>query len=185
MASAPRVKRKYPRVRGEERTVEMNGMMKAEIPPRARGRAVAGSARRARHGNTPACAGKRWGRWPVWLMIGKYPRVRGEERTVEMNGMMKAEIPPRARGRAGDHLEDPGRPGNTPACAGKRRPPALTDGKQSGNTPACAGKSARRGKIRALHRKYPRVRGEESFGVNCARSEPEIPPRARGRERVL
>ena len=115
----------------------------------------------------------------------KYPRVRGEEGVHGFGSTGEAEIPPRARGRedCGDERHDES--GNTPACAGKRRPPALTDGKQSGNTPACAGKSARRGKIRALHRKYPRVRGEESFGVNCARSEPEIPPRARGRERVL
>ena len=71
----------------------------------------------------------------------KYPRVRGEEIGGDVAKTNSTEIPPRARGRVlltGGRLK---RIGNTPACAGKRKPRDLSGG---GGW------------------KYPRVRGEET-----------------------
>ena len=52
-----------------------------------------------------------------------------------------------------------------------------------GNTSACAEKSFTLALALALERKYLRVRGEEYFFGSSIRTGPEIPPRARRRER--
>ena len=51
--------RKYPRVRGEERSHYSHVASQAEIPPRARGRVNGCRETVPKRGNTPACAGKR------------------------------------------------------------------------------------------------------------------------------
>ena len=156
------VPRKYPRVRGEERCFTPLGLFQPEIPPRARGRDYLLAADAVHVGNTPACAGKR--RWIRIVRRGlwKYPRVRGEEGVYSVNFAHCSEIPPRARGRGG-RIESPTMgSGNTPACAGKSRPPH---------------------RPRAHIGKYPRVRGEEIGDALGANGSVEIPPRARGRVR--
>ena len=54
---------------------------------------------------------------------------------------------------------------------------------RAGNTPACAGKSFGVLPPLGAPRKYPRVRGEESNDNIVYSLHPEIPPRARGRDK--
>ena len=133
--------RKYPRVRGEEQLRPCIHPNTREIPPRARGRAPYVLTVALPTGNTPACAGKSASGFPSRMPPRKYPRVRGEETVMVWSSACHSEIPPRARGRVKRRRSGHERPGNTPACAGKRRQ-GLPD--------------------RRHHRKYPRVRGEES-----------------------
>ena len=172
-----------------------------EIPPRARGRALALGLCLSHAGNTPACAGK--------SLLARSRARRTQE------------IPPRARGRGPPRSRQPGPQGNTPACAGKststnkrqhchrkyprvrgeerwnnrrlhelREIPPRARGRVSvsgidrcvaGNTPACAGKRRTSRRMSFTSRKYPRVRGEERLSARVDLTPSEIPPRARGR----
>ena len=120
-SSADISKWKYPRVRGEESGGSTRGDRPAEIPPRARGRALMALLVLRFVGNTPACAGKsEW--WSVRSPLPrKYPRVRGEEEIPSVMPGPYPEIPPRARGRVKGRAVECRRHGNTPACAGKSR----------------------------------------------------------------
>ena len=111
--------RKYPRVRGEERSIMRMFAPALEIPPRARGRARRTPDNSVSTGNTPACAGKSGAASQSHARLRKYPRVRGEEINSRVTGILGAEIPPRARGRAVLRQQDQRCRGNTPACAGK------------------------------------------------------------------
>ena len=154
---------KYPRVRGEEKRMIDQADSRLEIPPRARGRVSRSCFLSLLIGNTPACAGKSRHLTARDLLTRKYPRVRGEEIGGDVAKTNSTEIPPRARGRVlltGGRLK---RIGNTPACAGKRKPRDLSGG---GGW------------------KYPRVRGEEKAPRPVRWRGLEIPPRARGRVSV-
>jgi len=147
-------------VRGEESSPHGARSPYSEIPPRARGRGTRAYMNRLTEGNTPACAGKSH-RLPILIHRDrKYPRVRGEEHRGQHERELAWEIPPRARGRVMRMMISALLQGNTPACAGKRRPVAAAV------WPAG---------------KYPRVRGEEKRMIDQADSRLEIPPRARGR----
>ena len=156
--------RKYPRVRGEEKVDTFQLVHVREIPPRARGRAHVGCCGLYLRGNTPACAGKSDHLIHKSTLKRKYPRVRGEETFPSWPLNARVEIPPRARGRAAGARQWCLRAGNTPACAGKRHRLPFSD---------------------FLLRKYPRVRGEEMTCSCKSLSDPEIPPRARGRGSVI
>ena len=151
---------KYPRVRGEEGLKPSTLKRGVEIPPRARGRVEPATSFTTSLGNTPACAGKSELSVPQQTAPRKYPRVRGEEKVDTFQLVHVREIPPRARGRA--HV----------GCCGLYL---------RGNTPACAGKSDHLIHKSTLKRKYPRVRGEETFPSWPLNARVEIPPRARGR----
>ena len=147
-------------MRGEESCGHLISLKVLEIPPRARRRAVAISAWSARPGNTSACAEKSSGMRFLWLWLGKYLRVRGEEQAVPRPLLHVMEIPPRARRRESSFVTMRGWVGNTSACAEKSYEPAF----------------------RSLRlRKYLRVRGEEIFLYRCHKIDLEIPPRARRR----
>ncbi|SQH27582.1 Domain of uncharacterised function (DUF2825) [Arcanobacterium haemolyticum] len=88
----------------------------------------------------------------------------GEERVSDSYSVSEAEIPPRVRGRDLSSLH----------CAIRR-----------GNTPACAGKSLFRLVSEKLAGKYPRVCGEEPSITRTFLLLREIPPRVRGRARLL
>ena len=158
---APHPQRKYPRVRGEEPCARGSARVRAEIPPRARGREWEETAYATRAGNTPACAGKSGATSTQAKSLRKYPRVRGEEAPYDCGSCESQEIPPRARGRAQSLLSRRLAGRNTPACAGKRVMGFLDW---------------------LSRRKYPRVRGEESSAPSSSDRAEEIPPRARGRD---
>ena len=142
---APHPQRKYPRVRGEEPCARGSARVRAEIPPRARGREWEETAYATRAGNTPACAGKSGATSTQAKSLRKYPRVRGEEAPYDCGSCESQEIPPRARGRG---------------YLGRGSVLGI------GNTPACAGKSAVTTLTSPRRQKYPRVRGEESNGIS-------------------
>ena len=131
---------KYLRVRGEELAPPEPDLNELEIPPRARRRGCAASFAVWAHGNTSACAEKRWIKLVSMQIRRKYLRVRGEEARVAPSCAFLAEIPPRARRRA--HSTG-------------------IDGHGHGNTSACAEKRTSNHSSQYRKRKYLRVRGEE------------------------
>ncbi len=92
--------RKYPRVCGEEHDGIYRHDSLPEIPPRVRGRAQTPTIRSFDDGNTPACAGKSRHYYDCRCVLGKYPRVCGEEPATLRSTATLGEIPPRVRGRA-------------------------------------------------------------------------------------
>ena len=103
--------------------------MIAESPPHARGRAPDFAWRISELGITPACAGKRCTRSRIPPAAWNHPRVRGEENVRVQTEILRAESPPRARGRVAGAEWAAHVRGITPACAGKRvmkmRPPRV------------------------------------------------------------
>ena len=152
---------KYLRVRGEEAPARISDTRAAEIPPRARRRADAGTCRCGDGGNTSACAEKRHVPAPRNSQGWKYLRVRGEEARACTAEFSRVEIPPRARRRAffGSVCSD-----------------------MKGNTSACAEKSSVMPGRKVSNWKYLRVRGEEISIHAVLIATLEIPPRARRRE---
>ena len=132
----------------------------------------------------------------------KYLRVRGEEIIGVPDTTAHAEIPPRARRRAGLLSAKTLLPEIPPRA--RRRELDVFSGKLGvGNTSACAEKSGNPVSSGVIHRKYLRVRGEERLGATraghagntsaCAEkrlppvftvTRSEIPPRARRRVAV-
>ncbi len=96
-------------------------------------------------------------------ITGRPPRARGRRGSMTGRTAMTRDDPPRARGRPRLERPVPGRPGTTPACAGKTR---------RGAGPATA------------DRDDPRVRGEDRTMVNPDYAAVGRPPRARGRPSV-
>ena len=142
--------RKYLRVRGEEIGTYITADKPLEIPPRARRRVSCPHHVITSIGNTSACAEKSSGMRFLWLWLGKYLRVRGEEQAVPRPLLHVMEIPPRARRRESSFVTMRGWVGNTSACAEKSYEPAF----------------------RSLRlRKYLRVRGEERLPAASARPE--------------
>ena len=89
-------------------------------PPHARGKEVHTFNGFRVAGITPACAGKRTSRAPMWPAMRDHPRMRGEKVAEQILAMDAPGSPPHARGKATVYLwqRDPLR--ITPACAGKR-----------------------------------------------------------------
>ena len=133
-------RRKYLRVRGEERPLANSGQSQGEIPPRARRRVSHAAFLEGISGNTSACAEKSLPENGRPKASRKYLRVRGEEISRQAIETLTKEIPPRARRRDC----------NSPQCGSEFR-----------NTSACAEKRF----VYLAHgspmRKYLRVRGEE------------------------
>ncbi len=71
-------------------------------------------------GNTSACAEKSYDVMSMINLIGKYLRVRGEERWGATPPLVAEEIPPRARRRDIAEEQNVQETGNTSACAEKR-----------------------------------------------------------------
>ena len=73
--------RDHPRVRGEKGLIMIDGQEGIGSPPRARGKATAGSGSSSTYGITPACAGKRSVSASRRSCRWDHPRVRGEKDT--------------------------------------------------------------------------------------------------------
>ena len=112
----------HPRVGGEKvvKTGKHKGYYLTKgSPPRGRGKALEGVALSAAHGITPAWAGKSSALVyrPLWSR--DHPRVGGEKLIPVCRRFPATGSPPRGRGKVGAGYADRGRPGITPAWAGK------------------------------------------------------------------
>ena len=114
----------------------------------------------------------------------KHPRLRGEDHLRQTIGDSRAETPPLTRGRLFSRSAPSGRAGNTPAYAGKTKPPraALL---LLGNTPAYAGKTWRKSLSGGMRWKHPRLRGEDVHRERDTENGVETPPLTRGRRDYL
>ena len=112
-------RRDHPRMRGEDALVELAVGRRRGSPPHARGRRTQLWRPRFCRGITPACAGKTKDKTHAWDDDADHPRMRGEDFTRRPGTSTSAGSPPHARGRRVAETENRGRPGITPACAGK------------------------------------------------------------------
>ena len=70
-------------------------------------------------GITPACAGKSMMSCTTLTVTGDHPRVCGEKGFVLYFKLFPQGSPPRVRGKGALARDKDGKPGITPACAGK------------------------------------------------------------------
>ena len=111
-------------------------------------------------GITPACAGKSVMQSSALVSTGDHPRVCGEKSLLRAVATHRAGSPPRVRGKAAGSSRRRGRPGITPACAGK----------------SCVSSA-----MRWMIRDHPRVCGEKSAMLSCRFAPQGSPPRVRGK----
>ena len=130
----------HPRVCGEKQRQSQFNSGSMGSPPRVRGKVKQALKACARHGITPACAGKRFRRRLSDDCTWDHPRVCGEKCWPLVWIIWLTGSPPRVRGKGGASWSSWPPAGITPACAGKR---------------ATAGTPARR------RRDHPRVCGEK------------------------
>ena len=113
------VRRKHPRVCGEDQIHRRHFSRLCETPPRMRGRPPLYPLYLYSFRNTPAYAGKTEPFRIPGRMPQKHPRVCGEDVPSLVNSAMPLETPPRMRGRRYVHLTEVSLNRNTPAYAGK------------------------------------------------------------------
>ena len=145
-------------MRGEYQQPPQHGLLRSELPPRARRIHQVENLLGFGIGTTSACAENTDQGSPVLETRGNYLRVRGEYGGPTNRPMIAAELPPRARRiHRVCYLSISGG-GTTSACAENT----------SSNHPGC-------------HRKqnYLRVRGEYIDGDVDDERKAELPPRAR------
>ena len=150
--------RNYLRVRGEYALDYLHGLLRTELPPRARRIRLPRIILFSSTGTTSACAENTPGAASRSCAIWNYLRVRGEYPFVPPDSILVPELPPRARRilqRAGQVSVGGG---TTSACAE--------------NTRSCH-------RIEDWCRNYLRVRGEYPQRKWPGRLPPELPPRAR------
>ena len=109
----------HPRVCGEKTIFRMKTIPKMGSPPRVRGKEYPFDLSQYVSGITPACAGKSlyfsWG----LSCYQDHPRVCGEKRRGDMDGIVSEGSPPRVRGKVSVVLSIFLFLRITPACAGK------------------------------------------------------------------
>ena len=137
-------------------------LLESEIPPRMRGKISRVRDDLARVGITPAYAGKSRAKKAVAAVRRDHPRVCGEKPSQKGCGSCPAGSPPHMRGKAHILYCSLVCSRITPAYAGKRFRKSI------------CGKSAR---------DHPRICGEKSFSVPCAKISRGSPPHMRGKGR--
>ena len=160
----PRPAQDHPRVRGEKVAFSVWSVAASGSPPRARGKGQHLFGAWLSAGITPACAGKSRLYRKTRRREGDHPRVRGEKPNSLRASVVSSGSPPRARGKAVQHIQIAHVAGITPACAGKRT--------------VCGGK-------RRFPGDHPRVRGEKPMPIRTLLSSLGSPPRARGKVYLL
>ena len=133
--------RKHPRVCGEDDFPLGSWPVRAETPPRMRGRLKINPLTDHENRNTPAYAGKTSYCFFHDCLFQKHPRVCGEDAINTVHAFRRLETPPRMRGRLLF----------TSIRLRKNR-----------NTPAYAGKTLRLQPPSTRVKKHPRVCGEDS-----------------------
>ena len=150
--------RNYLRVRGEYIYLNLLGVVKAELPPRARRIRLSAIAISSGFGTTSACAENTHRQSTACLPTGNYLRVRGEYPKQTAVWPQTQELPPRAR-RIPAWVANPNR--------------------ETGTTSACA-ENTTANTIKPTHRRnYLRVRGEYDSRSLPGGGAPELSPRAR------
>ena len=115
----PQPARAHPRVCGENPSIESHLSPPDGSSPRVRGKPRLAGLRVVRGRLIPACAGKTATRTPNPGPTGAHPRVCGENLTTDFEFDCPSGSSPRVRGKLAAVLEEPGRTGLIPACAGK------------------------------------------------------------------
>ena len=153
-------RRDHPRGRGDDIGEQVNGIIFAGPPPRARGRPTSWTKAAASSGTTPAGAGTTPPPSSTGLGARDHPRGRGDDRSGSCTPAPCRGPPPRARGRLATAANASAFPRTTPAGAGTTPCPPRTP---------------------ATSRDHPRGRGDDG----TSRPGPVVcrgpPPRARGR----
>ena len=154
----------HPRVGGEKTTDRPQGQAPAGSPPRGRGKEFQPVLCCRTPRITPAWAGKSRWRFSGRLWSWDHPRVGGEKPANAEGRLPWPGSPPRGRGKVGAGYADKGRPGITPAWAGKRL----------GRAGPCP-----------CDQDHPRVGGEKTAGSRQRQRTNGSPPRGRGKVVVL
>ena len=195
------MRRKHPRLRGEDSAKRSSTTASFETPPLTRGRRTLRDPEAARFGNTPAYAGKTMLERTKSAHARKHPRLRGEDHGKAVGKGRPRETPPLTRGRPYDAPPSTRRVRKHPRLRGEDvikvdralalvETPPLTRGRQArrrddpedrGNTPAYAGKTRRGIPLIAHLWKHPRLRGEDQAVHIRRRMRMETPPLTRGR----
>ena len=172
--------RNYLRVRGEYALDYLHGLLRTELPPRARRIRGYRLSHFLAFGTTSACAENTISRAGILLMVGNYLRVRGEYYLHAGVCFGGAELPPRARRIHAIEVDNHYYSGTTSACAENtekmvlkqlkheelppraRRIPKLVFWVRDcwGTTSACAENTGDSYVEHRHHRNYLRVRGE-------------------------
>ena len=135
-------------------------LLESELPPRMRGKGVAGGIPLVVAGITPTYAGKRSGRSGPIAYSQDHPRICGEkQRTLAIQDELQGS-PPRMRGKAN--------PSSHRFCS-------------QGITPAYAGKSSEHMRKSGTNGDHPRICGEKCSSKLFVNIEPGSPPRMRGK----
>ena len=145
---------------GEKRYAEQRLGINRGSPPRVRGKVSFARRCHSQGGITPARAGKSCGVVAPPRTPRDHPRVCGEKLRQFSYALDDSGSPPRVRGKAAGSSRRRGRPGITPACAGK----------------SCVSSA-----MRWMIRDHPRVCGEKSAMLSCRFAPQGSPPRVRGK----
>ena len=145
-------------MRGEYAQTELNTMIGAELPPRARRIHIPPGIPHAYRGTTSACAENTDYMRCTLHYTRNYLRVRGEYMLITYCTGTVSELPPRARRIRVVHCRHLLAMGTTSACAENTRKPP---------------------KPRNNNRNYLRVRGEYTTILATSAILSELPPRAR------
>ena len=156
------VRRDHPRICGEKRISSTALWYAVGSPPHMRGKDSENRFAENPQGITPAYAGKSLSLCLVRRFRGDHPRVCGEKPSQKGCGSCPAGSPPHMRGKAHILYCSLVCSRITPAYAGKRFRKSI------------CGKSAR---------DHPRICGEKSFSVPCAKISRGSPPHMRGKGR--
>ena len=149
----------HPRVCGEQKKWKLDLEHLSGSPPRVRGAEEMYGDELPADGITPACAGSRKRKPPMFRRQWDHPRVCGEQ-PEEIGGFDRWQgSPPRVRGAVNNGS------GNFEA---------------KGITPACAGSSGAQGQKFRSERDHPRVCGEQIDVVIRETNLAGSPPRVRG-----
>ena len=154
----------HPRVGGEKGCCKFSSRNHSGSPPRGRGKDYSDCAKELRFGITPAWAGKSPRCWALCCCALDHPRMGGEK--TAKAGIMEPQAGshPHGRGKVPSILADKGRPGITPAWAGKR------------HINVC--------KV-CVSEDHPRMGGEKRYYQWQGGQNAGSPPRGRGKARHL
>ena len=112
--------RDHPRACGEKGRCACRNACAPGSPPRVRGKDAKMQDKAAAEGITPARAGKRNSKFVILGHLWDHPRACGEKAAADTLHENRAGSPPRVRGKDSCRAGRAGKPGITPARAGKR-----------------------------------------------------------------
>ena len=152
--------RDHPRIRGEKSVGPFPGSAARGSPPHTRGKEALAQVGHARHGITPAYAGKSRCTTHTGFPPRDHPRIRGEKMDGLAEALRELGSPPHTRGKALQYIRQFIHTGISPAYAGKSWPRP------------CRFRS---------RRDHPRMRGEKPQLTAFLMFSGGSPPHARGK----